>query len=38
MLCRAVLHSLGDGVALSHQSGCVAHGIDVWGVPLDPST
>ena len=35
MLCRAVLHSLGDGVALSHQSGCVAQGIDVWGLSLD---
>jgi hypothetical protein len=28
--CRAVLHSLGDGVALSHISGAIAHGIKVW--------
>lgn len=35
MLCRAVLHSLGDAVALSHTSGCVAQRIDVWGLPLD---
>ncbi|HEV2796431.1 MAG TPA: hypothetical protein VGV65_02335 [Nocardioides sp.] len=35
MLCRAVLHSLGDAVALSHTSGCVAHGVDVWGLSLD---
>ena len=33
--CRAVLDSLGDAVALSHVSGCVAAGIEVWGVPLD---
>ena len=33
--CRAVLDSLGDNVALSHLSGCIALGIDVWGVPLD---
>jgi hypothetical protein len=33
--CRAVLDSLGDDVALSHVSGCLAHGIDVWGVDLD---
>jgi hypothetical protein len=34
--CRAVLHSVGDErVALSHVSGLVAHGIDVWGYPLD---
>ncbi len=33
---RAVLHSLGgDHVALSHVSGLVAHGIDVWGYSLD---
>lgn len=32
---RAVLHSLGDDVALSHVSGLVAHGIDVWGCSLD---
>jgi len=35
MRCRAVLHSLGDCVALSHQSGCVAQGVDVWGASLD---
>lgn len=33
--CRAVLDSLGDAVALSHTSGCLAHGIDVWGLDLD---
>ena len=33
--CRAVLDSLGDGAALSHVSGCVALGIDVWGVSLE---
>ena len=33
--CRAVLRSLGPAVALSHVSAVVAHGIDVWGVPLD---
>lgn len=32
---RAVLHSLGPGVALSHTSGALAHGIAVWGLPLD---
>jgi hypothetical protein len=32
---RAVLHSLGPSVALSHVSGLVAHGVTVWGVPLD---
>jgi hypothetical protein len=33
---RAVLHSLGgDHVALSHVSGLVAHGVDVWGYSLD---
>ncbi|HET7430250.1 MAG TPA: type IV toxin-antitoxin system AbiEi family antitoxin domain-containing protein [Nocardioides sp.] len=31
---RAVLHSLGEAVALSHVSGAVAHGIDIWGVDL----
>lgn len=31
---RAVLRSLGPAVALSHVSAVVAHGIDVWGVPL----
>jgi hypothetical protein len=32
--CRAVLHSLGDAVALSHVSGALAHGLSVWGVDL----
>ncbi|UMG91938.1 type IV toxin-antitoxin system AbiEi family antitoxin domain-containing protein [Nocardioides sp. TF02-7] len=32
---RAVLRSLGDSVALSHVSGVICHGIDVWGIPLD---
>lgn len=32
--CRAVLHSLGDAVALSHVSGVVAHGIATWGIDL----
>ncbi|WP_395694684.1 type IV toxin-antitoxin system AbiEi family antitoxin domain-containing protein [Nocardioides sp.] len=32
---RAVVDSLGDAVVLSHVSGAVAHGIEVWGVPLD---
>lgn len=31
----AVLRSLGDVVALSHTSGCVRHGLEVWGAPLD---
>lgn len=31
----AVLHSLGDAVALSHVSASVAHGVDIWGIPLD---
>lgn len=35
MRCRAVLHSLGDAVALSHTSGCVAQGVDVWGLSLE---
>ncbi|SEC80551.1 hypothetical protein SAMN04489844_3025 [Nocardioides exalbidus] len=35
MRCRAVLHSLGEAVALSHTSGCVAAGLDVWGLPLN---
>jgi hypothetical protein len=35
MRCQAVLDSLGDNVALSHVSGCLAQGIDIWGVPLD---
>jgi len=33
--CRAVLHSLGDDVALSHGSGLLAHGVSIWGTPLD---
>lgn len=32
--CRAVLHSLGEVVALSHVSGLLAHGIDIWEVDL----
>lgn len=32
---RAVLRSLGDDVVLSHVSGAAAHGIDLWGVPLN---
>ena len=32
---RAVLRSLGPVVTLSHVSAVIAHGIDVWGVPLD---
>jgi hypothetical protein len=31
----AVLHSLGGRVALSHVSALVAHGVPVWGLPLD---
>jgi hypothetical protein len=31
---NAVLHSLGDAVALSHVSGVIRHDIDVWGVDL----
>lgn len=31
----AVLDSLGTAVALSHVSGVVRHGVDVWGLPLD---
>jgi len=31
----AVLHSLGDAVALSHVSAAVAHGFDAWGADLD---
>jgi hypothetical protein len=31
---NAVLHSLGDAVALSHVSGVVRHGIDVWALDL----
>lgn len=33
--CRAVMHSLGDGVALSHVSGLLVHGIATWGVSLE---
>lgn len=32
--CRAVLHSLGRDVALSHSSGLVAHDVELWGAPL----
>ncbi len=32
--CRAVLHSLGEAVALSHVSGLLAHRVDTWGVDL----
>lgn len=32
--CRAVLHSLGDRVVLSHVSGAVVHGIETWGSDL----
>jgi hypothetical protein len=31
----AVLRALGSAVALSHVSGVVRHGIDVWGLPLN---
>ncbi|MBA2952628.1 hypothetical protein GON03_21640 [Nocardioides sp. MAH-18] len=31
---RAVAHSLGDAVALSHVSGLVVHRVDVWGCDL----
>jgi hypothetical protein len=31
---RAVLHSLGDAVTLSHVSGVLAHGVDTWGADL----
>lgn len=33
--CRAVLRSMGDAVVLSHVSAAIAHGLDVWGIPLD---
>ena len=33
--CRAVLHSLGDDVALSHVSGLKAHRVETWGTSLD---
>lgn len=32
--CKAVLHSIGPDVALSHGSGLVAHDIETWGSPL----
>ena len=32
--CSCVLDALGEKVALSHVSGCVAHGVDVWNVDL----
>jgi hypothetical protein len=32
--CRAVVHSLGDAVALSHVSGALEHGLSVWGADL----
>lgn len=32
--CRAVMHSLGSNVALSHLSGVLLHGIDVWDPDL----
>ncbi|MFC6286648.1 hypothetical protein ACFP3Q_10575 [Nocardioides sp. GCM10027113] len=32
---HAVLRSLGEGVVLSHVSAAIAHGISVWGLPLD---
>ena len=32
--CRAVMHSLGDAVVLSHVSACLLHGISVWGIDL----
>jgi hypothetical protein len=35
VLCRCVLHSLGDSVALSHVSGAFAHGLSCWNIPLD---
>lgn len=32
--CRCVLDSLGENVALSHASGCVALDVDLWGIDL----
>jgi hypothetical protein len=32
--CRAVLHSLGDDVALSHGSGLIVHDAEIWGARL----
>lgn len=32
---HAVLDSLGEGVALSHVSGAIEHGLSVWNMPLD---
>lgn len=34
-LARAVLHSLGDDVCLSHVSALVELGVRLWGMPLD---
>lgn len=33
--CRAVVHRLGDGVVLTHQSAALMHGLPVWGLDLD---
>jgi hypothetical protein len=35
VLCAAVLDSMGPTVALSHVSALVAHGVPIWGLPLD---
>ena len=32
---RAVMHSLGDAVALSHVSGVLEHQVATWAIPLD---
>jgi hypothetical protein len=34
VVCRCVLHSLGNDVALSHLSGALAHGLSCWNVNL----
>lgn len=34
ILCRAVMRSLGDRVALSHTSNLIMRGIDTWGIDL----
>lgn len=34
-LAHAVLHSLGDAVALCGVSGLLEHGVESWGMPLD---
>jgi hypothetical protein len=34
-LAHAVLHSLGDRVALCGVSGLLEHGVETWGMPLD---